>query len=397
MTARSLVVAGACVTQFTVIGLLFSFGVLFAALEDEFGWSRTLVASSTSVAFLVMGLLASLRGRLADRHGPRPVLAVTGLMFAAGYAAIGLVSQPWHLPALFALLIGAGLASHDVVTLSTVARWFETRRGIMTGVVKVGTAAGQVALPPLTALLVVALGWREAVLVLGAGAAVLVLGAAAVMTRPPERRTAEGALAGPAPGPSLAEARRGRTFWTVCAIQFLFFPTLITVPVHIVVHGRDLGLDAATAAMLLSTSGAASVAGRLVVGGLIDRIGGRRGYVLCFAPLIAALIALTLIRDPGPLFLAVALYGFAHGGFFTAVSPVIAEYFGLGAHGAIFGAVLFWGTLGAAVGPVAAGWAFDVTGSYAPAFAVMAAAAGLGRALTLTLPRLRPSPAAARA
>lgn len=395
MQARHLVVAGACLTQFTVIGLLFSFGVLFPALEAEFGWSRTLLSSSTSVAFLVMGLLASFMGRLADRHGPRPVLMTVGLIYAAGYAAISLVSEPWHLPLLFAVCMGVGLAGHDVVTLSTVARWYETRRGVMTGVVKVGTAAGQVAIPPTAALLVVAFGWREATVMLGAAAAVLVLLAALAMSPPPARRDASGALAGPAPGRTLAEARRSRPFWTLCALQFLFFPTLITVPVHIVVHGQDLGLAPASAATLLSVSGAASVAGRLTVGGLIDRIGGRRAYALCFAPLIAALTALATVSDPTLLFAVVALYGFAHGGFFTVVSPTVAEYFGLGAHGAIFGAILFFGTLGAAIGPVAAGWAFDVTGSYAPAFLTLAGAAALGLGLGLSLPAPRAIPAAA--
>ncbi|MFO7856644.1 MAG: MFS transporter [Paracoccaceae bacterium] len=389
MSPRTLVVAGACVTQFTVIGLLFSFGVLFGALEDEFGWSRTLLASSTSVAFLTMGLLAAVMGRLSDRFGPRPVLAVAGTMFAAGYAGISLVSEPWHLPALFAVFIGVGLASHDVVTLSTVARWFETRRGMMTGVVKTGTAAGQVALPPIAALLVVALGWREAVVVLGAAAAALVLLASLAMSPAPERRTAAGAPAPAPPGLALREARRGRAFWTICALQFLFFPTLITVPVHLVVHGRDLGLDAAAAATLLSVSGGASVAGRLLVGGMIDRIGGRLAYMLCFVPLIAALSAFAVIRTPEPLFLAVAVYGFAHGGFFTVVSPTIAEYFGLGSLGAIFGAVLFFGTIGAAIGPVAAGWTFDVTGAYTLAFLALAAAAAVGLALAASLPAPR--------
>lgn len=369
--------------------------MLFPALEEEFGWSRTLLSSSTSVAFLVMGLLASVMGRLADRHGPRPVLMAAGLMFACGYAGMSLVSAPWHLPALFAVSIGVGLASHDVVTLSTVARWFESRRGVMTGIVKTGTAAGQVAIPPTTALLVVAYGWRDAVVILGAAAAAIILLAALAMNRPPERRTPEGAPAGPAPGATLAEARRGRAFWTLCALQFLFFPTLITVPVHIVVHGRDLGLDAATAATLLSVSGAASVAGRLLIGGAIDRIGGRLAHMVCFAPLIAALVALALIRTPEPLFLAVAVYGFAHGGFFTVVSPTVAEYFGLGSHGAIFGAVLFFGTLGAAAGPVAAGWAFDATGAYTAAFATLAGAAALGLLLAASLhaPRAAPTPA----
>ncbi|MGB0507869.1 MAG: hypothetical protein ACPGGK_16910, partial [Pikeienuella sp.] len=44
----------ACLTQFTVIGLLFSYGLLIKEFETEFGWSRTLLSASTSIAFLMM-------------------------------------------------------------------------------------------------------------------------------------------------------------------------------------------------------------------------------------------------------------------------------------------------------------------------------------------------------
>jgi len=172
----------------------------------------------------------------------------------------------------------------------------------------------------------------------------------------------------------------------ICAIQFLFFPTLTTIPLHIVVHGMDLGMSAAQAAILLSVMGTASVAGRLSIGTLADRIGGRRALIVCFGPIIASLLAFLFIAAPGMLFAAVAVYGFSHGGFFTIMSPTVAEYFGLRAHGAIFGLVLFFGTIGGAAGPVLAGQVFDRTASYTPAFATLAVMAVLGLALAFRLP-----------
>ncbi len=383
---RYLIVFGACLTQFTVIGLLFSYGLFFKVFEDEFGWSRTFLSSVNSLAFLVMGVLAIFGGRLNDRFGPRVVLSVTGVLYGFGFAMISQVSAPWHLVAIFGIFIGLGMSTHDVATLSTVARWFQNRRGMMTGVVKVGTAAGQVALPPLAALLIAGFGWRAAVVALGVAAAALLLLAAQSMKMPPAV-SREGA-APVREGATFAEARRGRTFWKLCAIQFLFFPTLTTVPLHIVVHGMDLGMTAALAAGLLSTMGAASVVGRLTIGAFSDRIGGRKAYALCFLPLIASLFAFLLIGSYWPLFAAVALYGFGHGGFFTIVSPTIAEYFGTRAHGSIFGVVVFFGTIGGAIGPILAGWVFDSVGGYDWAFATLAAFAGLGLALALSLPRL---------
>jgi len=85
------------------------------------------------------------------------------------------------------------------------------------------------------------------------------------------------------------------------------------------------------------------------------------------------------------LYLFAAIYGFAHGGFFALVSPMVAELFGLSSHGAILGAVLFCGTIGGAIGPVLSGHIFDVTGSYQLAFLVCVAISITGLILTSLL------------
>jgi MFS family permease len=385
---RYLIVFGACLTQFTVIGLLFSYGLFFKAFEVEFGWSRTLLSSCMSFAFIVMGVLAFFGGRLSDRYGPRLVLAVSGTLCGMGYALLSQVTQPWQLFAIFGLFIGVGMATHDVVTLSTIARQFRQRRGIMTGVVKVGTAAGQITVPPIAAFFIAIYDWRLALIILGIAAVALLLVAALLMKSPPASAGSGKGI--DAAGSRLQEARRTRPLWMICAIQFSFFSTVTTIPLHIVVHGMDLGMTPALAAILLSVMGAASVAGRLSVGAMVDRIGGRRALILCFVPLIASLLALLFISAPWLLFGAVAVYGIAHGGFFTVMSPTVAEYFGLQAHGAIFGLVLFFGTIGGAAGPILAGRIFDLTGSYAPAFTALAALATLGLALVLRLPSANP-------
>ena len=388
MQLRYLVLIGACVTQFTVIGLLFSFGLLFKTFEAEFGWSRTVLSSCSAVAFLVMGILAIAAGRLSDKYGPKLVLAVSGLLFGLGYALISQVTQPWHLFVIFAVSIGLGMSTHDVVTLSTIARWFEGRRGVMTGVVKVGTAVGQVVLPPVMALLIVLLGWQMAVISIGICATILLISSAMMMTYP-EVSTLEVAVQDP-PGMSFRAACRTRLFWRLCLIQFLFFPTLMTVPVHLAVHGMDLGMTAGRAALLLSVLGAASIAGRLVIGLGADRFGGKRAFILSFIPLIASLLAFATTTGHLPLFLVVSLYGFAHGGLFTLVSSVVAEYFGMRAHGSIFGTIVFFGTISGFIGPILSGWVFDLLGSYQPTFIGLGLMTCLGLIMALYLPTSTP-------
>ena len=77
------------------------------------------------------------------------------------------------------------------------------------------------------------------------------------------------------------------------------------------------------------------------------------------------------------LFPVMALYGFGHGGFFTVVNPTAASYFGVKALGSIFGLIVFFGTLSGSIGPIVAGWIFDVSGSYFFAFALLATGAAL--------------------
>ncbi|MDK3073663.1 MFS transporter [Sedimentitalea sp. JM2-8] len=384
MQTKYRVVIGGCLIQFTVIGLLFSFGLLIKALEVEYGWSRTLMSACTSVAFLGMGILAMVVGPLSDRLGPRRVLLVSGAAYGAGFVLMSQVGAPWQLFLLFATLIPLGLGSHDVVTLSTVARWFEGRRGMMTAVVKVGTALGQILVPPMAAVLIVALGWRGAVVVLGLAALAVLLAAALMMEHPgaPEGRAARG----PGVGADFSQARRSRSFWTLCAVQFLTFVTVMTIPLHLPVYGMDLGMTPPAAAALLSVVGGASILGRLTVGRLLDLIGGRNAFAGCYLALIASLAGFAATEAPGLLYPVVAVYGFAHGGLFVVVSPTVAEYYGMRAHGAIFGAILFFGTLGGSIGPVLAGAIFDATGAYAMAFRALLVLAVLGLVLIFSLP-----------
>jgi MFS family permease len=85
------------------------------------------------------------------------------------------------------------------------------------------------------------------------------------------------------------------------------------------------------------------------------------------------------------LYLFAALYGFTHGGFFTVLSPLVADLFGLSSHGAIFGGVFFSGAIGGAVGPMMAGRIFDVTGGYQLAFLICGVASAAVLILSLFL------------
>jgi len=393
------IVAAGFTIQAVCIGAMFAYGVFFKEFQAEFGWSRATISGASSLAFLIMGAVGILAGRLNDRIGPRVLIVASAGFLGLGYLLMSRLQSPWQLYIMYGLLAGIGFSTHDVITLSTVARWFVKRRGVMSGIVKVGTGSGQLLGPMIATLLLAIYGWRYANLIIGTVILAALVAAAQLMRRDPQGMgllpdggsdVAYGRVVGTEErGFSLKEAVRMKQFWIICTTEFAVLGCLLTVVVHIVPYARDLGLAPAYAAGVLSTIGGVSILGRIVMGAANDRIGGRRALIICLIVLFGSFVWLQLVTNVWMLFLFAVIYGFAHGGFFTVVSPMVAELFGTGSHGLLFGIILFSGTLGGAFGPVMAGRAFDVTGSYRMVFLALSGLTLIGFVLMILLRPIR--------
>lgn len=368
----------ACFTiQAVGIGSYVAYGVFFNALMSEFHWSRATISGASSLAFFMMGFVGMLIGRLNDRYGPRLLMSVTSLFFGAGLMLMSQLNSVLQLYIFYGVLLGIGLSSVDVIALTTIARWFSLRRGAMTGLVKVGTGAGQFTIPLIASFLIGLVGWRHTYLIIGVAASIILFGVAQILKRDPDefQRTSRGdTTSGRQIDPdesrslSFEKTRKTYQFWNLCMVNFLVIFCLISIIIHIVPHARDTGLSAGQAAGVLSTIGGVSMLGRFISGLAIDRYGSRAIMGACLLLLIISLLWLQVAETLWMLFLFAFIYGLAHGGVFTTVSPIVAEIFGIKAHGTILGIVVCFGTTGGAIGPIFTGQLFDMTGSYAPAF-----------------------------
>jgi MFS family permease len=376
------------------VGTYVAFGVFFKPLLAEFGWSRATISGASSLAFLLMGFLGILAGNLNDKFGPRIVMAVTGAFYGSGHFLLSQLNSVWQLYLFFGLVVGIGLSPIDVIPLTTTARWFVQRRGMMTGLVKVGTGAGQVIMPLLASVFIIHCGWRYAYIFIGIIVLVFVIGLGQLLRRDPDqmgqlpdgsRETATGQLDLSGGGLSLQEALHSGQFWMVCIISFLAGYCMLTIMVHIVAHATDIGIEQIKSAGVLSTIGGVSMVGRMSTGIAIDRIGNTKSMIICFILLIASFLWLLAAGEMWMLYLFAMLYGVAHGGFFTVLSPMVAELFGIGSHGVLFGIVAFSLTIGGAIGPVLAGHIFDIARSYHLVFLVLVGVGIAGLFLTLFL------------
>jgi MFS family permease len=398
------VIAATCFgIQAIGIGTYVSYGVLFNPLLDEFGWSRASISGASSMAFLLSGFLGVGVGRLNDRFGPRALMTVSGVFFGLGYFLMSRLESVWQLYLFFAIIFGIGLSTVDVIALSTIARWFIKKRGIVTGIVKVGTGAGQMTIPLLASILIIHYGWRRSCVIIGVAVLVILVAIAQLLRRDPSLMglspdgNASGSTQRPVSDPgglSLQEAIRTRQFWTMCAAMLAIVYCLMTVMVHIVPYAQEINVSPTRAASVLSTIGGVSMAGRFISGLAIDRIGSKRVMIFCFILLASVLLWLQIATELWMLYFFAVVYGLAHGGFFTCFSPLVAEFFGIKSHGVLFGITMFCGTFGGALGPVMAGYVFDVTGRYAGAIWLCTGISILGFVLVALL---KPAMAKAKA
>jgi len=390
-------ILGACFSiQAIGIGAYISYGVFFNPLIQEFGWPRAVVSGASSMAFFISGVFAVLIGRLNDRIGPRKVMMMTALFFGAGFMLMAKVTAVWEMYLYFGLIFGIGLSSIDVIALSTVARWFPHKRGIMTGITKVGTGAGQLVFPLLASALIAGYGWQNAYLFVGAISLVLLLGIALILKKEPDTPRGPATTCDDTPNTASCEtdltfSQSARTFqlWLICFINMAILTCLLSVLVHIVAHARDIGIPTHMAAGVLSTIGGASMIGRFITGMVIDKIGSKRSMTLSLLVLVCGLLILNTADTTALLYFFAVIYGLAHGGFFTVLSPIAAELFGVRAHGSIFGLIVFFGCTGGGIGPVLTGYLFDTTGSYSLPFLLFFISSLIGLCLLFFLKPLK--------
>ena len=398
------VVGGAFVVLFMAYGTQYAFGVFFAALLDEFGWSRASLSGIFSLyAFLycVLGLLA---GRLTDLWGPRVVIAMGGVFLGVGLAGMSRVSALWHPYLFYGIVAALGMSTAYVPCNATVVKWFVRRRGLALGVATSGGSLGTFALPPVAAALVGALGWRWAYVLFGAGIFLMLNLVATVMRRDPEGlglRPDGGPRAATATASSPAEVQwpfrlaiRTGAFWLIFGIfTATWIPVFIPL-VHLVPFARDLGIPPLVGATVVSALGIAAAVGRLVLGAISDKIGRKPALALVIALQAAAFLGFTLVGGLSSLYLVAVVFGFSYGAVSTLFPAIVGDFFGREQAGSLVGFLFALAGSMAAWGPLVAGAIHDATGAYTRAFLLSAASNGV--ALMLLALARPPRPRAAQ-
>jgi MFS family permease len=371
------VVAAAFGASFVAFLGLFNYGIFLDALVEAFGSGKGPTAAVFSLTTLVYYLSGMVAGRLADRHGPRPVIAASAVLVGVGFVAGSRAQSLWQLALVWALTLGPGVGASYSPLVAAVGMWFERRRTIALGIALAGAGSGILAGAPICTALLGAYGWRTAFVVIGVGSATALGLCALAATRPP-------GLARVAPVP-LGSLLRTRTFGLLFLAVALLSLAFFTPFVFLASYAQGKGIDARTTSVIVGLIGATSTIGRLTLAAFGGRFGEVRMYQACHA-LMAASFVVWLFAGGSVAALALfsVLMGTGYGGFVALAPAVLAREFGpqrlAGLVGTLYSAFAF----GSATSPPLIGWLTDTVGS-APGILVALVASAGALAATLAL------------
>ena len=382
---------------FILYGSYYSFGVFVKPVSMSLGWSRAITTGVVFVYMVIHGIFSIITGRLADRYGPRFIIAISALLVALGYGLSFGINAPWHLYTYFGILVGIGMGAAFVVPVSTVTKWFSYNRGLALGIVSAGVGAGQMILPPLMRYMITEYGWRTSFAVMGIMVCTVGIPAALSLRNPPcnmvylpngkahEARINNGRMTKSQGDWSVTDAIKTSSFhFLLCVFITLIFGIVI-ITTHLVAHVEDIGIEPLRAAYILTLIGGGGILGRIIIGRACDKIGSKAMLASCM--IVQALLLFSLIRAESlwAFYVIAMLFGFTYGGAVPAIIMINSEFFGISSSGTIFGALFCGSTAGAAIGAPFAGYIYDVTGGYSTAFLIGGIALAVGSFLSFII------------
>jgi len=405
------VVATAFAALFSVVGLaLYGLPLYYDFMVREFGWSRTMVTSGNAISKLIVGPLFGFgAGWIVDRFGPRRLM-MAGIMMAGGaLVGLGAVSAAWAFYFFYFFNALGYVCGGPLPCQVLVSRWFDKTRGRAMGIAYLGIGIGGAIVPLLAAWLTANLGWRGSLQAVGVLIVLIALPLAYFVRENPDGRGARLRSDGSTPSYGVAGGRAG-TDGTTARREGLA-PILRSPAFYLLALGSmcsiaavggtnqhlklflslDRGFTQADAARIISLVLTISIAGRLLMGWLADRMARKHVMVLIYLLVASAIPVLLLPTSSATMYVFAAIFGLGLGGEYLIIPLMAGELFGVRVLGRVMGIVLTADGVAEATAPMLVGYLRDRTGSYDVGFVTLVVTALVGAAAIALLPKTESS------
>jgi MFS family permease len=351
-----------------------SFSVFVGPIGRELGLSNAVIASAYGLATLGAALCLPFMGRLVDRHGPRRMSLAVILLLGLACMGFGAAGGVISLALAFAALRFLGQGSLMLICANLVAQWFSRRRGFALSLMALGFGASMAIHPPLGQWLAAEIGWRRAWLVLGLLTWLIMLPPILLLVydKPEDRglhpdgdRAAAEAAAANAQGVAglaLRDALRTPAFYIIVAGWGAIAMLVTTLHFYQVSILRAQGVSAEIAARVFPVSAVTMMLAMPFVGRGFDRYRTRLVFAAGLLVTSAALVGVTFVQSLSSAVIYAMLFGLNNAFSMTMFGYLMPRYFGRRHLGSLQGSGQMVAVVGASLGPLPVGFAFDYLG-----------------------------------
>ena len=388
-----------------------TFSVFLGPIGEDLGVSGTAVASAYMIATLVAAAGLPLMGRLIDRFGARRTVLVVAALLGLACIGFGAVSGLLWLGLGFAALRYLGQGSLMLNCSNLVAHWFDRRRGFALSLMALGFSVSMAVHPALAQWLIDTVGWRQAWLWIGLTTWLLMLPVILIFAQNTPESVGlrpDGIAAEPTIGDvqeesirhradvglSLHQAIRTPAYWIVAAGLFSISMLATALFFFQVSIFEAQGLSAETTAQVFPVIAIVMVVAMPIYGRMLDRYRTERMFAAALLVTATSLIAATQVQGFASALVYAVIFGVNNAASMTLFAFLWPRYFGRRHLGSIQGTGTTIGVVGASVGPLPLGIAFDLFGSYGETLLILAAIPIVCAVLALFIraPHLQPVP-----
>jgi MFS family permease len=381
------IVSVSAMTQFSQGVVSQGFPTYLGPLQQEFGWSKALLAGPRSVTTVENSILGPIEGFLIDKLGPRILVALGTFLMGLGLILFGLTHSLWmYYLSNVIITLGSGLQGLLVLSVA-INSWFRRKRTLAQSLMGLGYAMAGVVGVPVLVFTQTAMGWRTSAIATGLIIWAVGFPCSMLLRRNPEQHglLPDGAPA-VAPSPTavkssyasldhdftLREALHTRAFWFLAFGQALGGLAMGVTNVHLFLHlEQGVGLSPATSALVWSVASISNIPARLLGGFLGDKLPKNVILGAATVTMAVSILVLGLAHSLPMVFAYALLYGIGWGARTPVASAIQGEYFGRKSQGIIRGWLQSFAVPFTIAAPVAAGYLADLQGSYRMTFIIM--------------------------
>ncbi|MGE0288360.1 MAG: MFS transporter [Bradyrhizobium sp.] len=346
---------------------MWSVVVVMPVVQAEFAATRGAVSLAATMIFFGFGLGGVVMGKITDRLGIVPAMAVSIAFLSLSYVLAGLSTALWQFIAA-SLLMGLGASATFAPLMAEASHWFERYRGLAVTIVASGNYVAGTFWPPLVNWGTQAYDWRVTHFAIAVVCGVLMTILLIVL-----RRIMGGSAAhdhSNAAPPRVDLNLSANTLTVLLCIASIACCVAMAMPqVHIVSYCGDLGYGPARGAEMLSLMMAFGIVSRIGSGFIADRFGGMVTLMIGSVAQAVALFFYLFFSSLPSLYLISAMFGLFQGGIVPSYAIIVRETMPANEAATRVGIVIFASVVGMSFGGWISGVIFDLTGSYAAAFA----------------------------